>query len=67
MTGDFIVVSRFNPVLVEAPTGFVVARPLQGSVCLCTTVREPVQRGFLLGFAPFGTLSLGVKIDNIAH
>jgi hypothetical protein len=67
MTGDFIAVSRFNPVLVEASMGFVVARPLQGSVCLCATVRESVQGGFLLGLAPFGALTLGTKIDNIAH
>jgi hypothetical protein len=28
---------------------------------------QAVRRGFLLGFTPFGSLSRGSKIDNVAH
>jgi phosphatidylserine decarboxylase len=60
-------VSCFDPVLVEASLGFVVAGLCRGSIRLGSAMGQTVRRGLLLGFASFGPLSRGSKIDNIAH
>jgi len=60
-------VSRFDPVQVEASLGFVVASPCRGSIRLGSAVGQAVGRRLLLGVAPFGPLSRGSEIDNVAH
>jgi hypothetical protein len=62
-----LLVSRFDPVLVEASLSFVALGPLQVSFCLGTTMGKAAGRGCLLGFAPFSSLPLGAKIDDGAH
>jgi hypothetical protein len=60
-------ISRFDPVLIEASLGFVVARPRFGSFGLGPAVGKPVGHGGLLGLAAFLPLPRGTEIDNITH
>jgi len=57
MTGDFIVVSRFDPMLIEASGDFVVVRPALGSLRFAAPKSGPIGSRLLLGKAPFGALS----------
>jgi hypothetical protein len=60
-------VSCFDPVQVEASLSFVVAGLCRGSIRFGSAMGRAVRRGLLLGFASFGPLSRGSKIDNVAH
>jgi hypothetical protein len=60
-------VSRFNPVVVEVPGGFVALGPVKGSLFLGPAIGKSVSGGLLLGLAPFGLLSCGSKVDDVAH
>jgi hypothetical protein len=66
-TGDFMTHLPLDPVLVEAPIGFVAPRPLQVSFGLGTAMRQAFGGGLPLGFGPFGPLSLGPQVDNGYH
>jgi hypothetical protein len=60
-------VSCFDPVQVEASLGFVVAGLCLGSIRFGSAMGQAVGRSLLLGFMPFGPLSRGSEIDNVAH
>jgi hypothetical protein len=66
-TGDFIPISRFDPVLIEVALVFVAPSPLKVSFRPGNSVREAGRSSRLLGLAPFGPLPFGAKVDDGAH
>jgi hypothetical protein len=60
-------VSRFDPVVVEASFGLVVAKAHLGSFGLGPAMGQTVGSGRLFGFAPIGALARGSQVDNVVH
>jgi hypothetical protein len=66
-TGDFIAVSRFDPVVVEAAFGFVALGTGLVSFGSGTAVGGAVSRCLPLGLAPFRPFSLDPEVDDWTH
>jgi len=66
-TGDFIPISRFDPVLIEVVLGFVAPGPHQVSFRPGNSVREARRRGLFPGLEPFSPFSLSAEVDDGAH
>jgi hypothetical protein len=62
-----LLVSRFDPVLVEPFAGFVGAGLFDGAFGLRASMREAVGRRVLLGLSALGVLARGAEINEIAH
>jgi hypothetical protein len=61
------VVSRFDPVLVEAFAGVLAPGLLRGAVNLWAPMGKPLGRSLILGRAPFGPLTCHAEINDVAH
>jgi hypothetical protein len=59
--------SPFDPMMVESPLVFVALSLDQVLIFLRNSVREPICRSLLVGFAALCALSYGAKIDDGSH
>jgi len=62
-----LLISRFDPVLVEPYAVFVAPGTLQVLSSLGTAMNEPIGGGLLLGLAPFGPFPHDSKVNDGGH